>query len=204
MHLGSFRRGARLRRTWLRLALFVAAVALYIDYVRVVVVEYPLDRVPPSTEEDAGRERERVFIASMHWNNERIIRSHWSAAVVDLVRHFGAENVYVSIAESGSWDDTKGALRALDAELGRLGVERSVRLEGVTHKDEIERVPGEGEAGGIGTRRGGGEVRRSPYLARIRNEVMAKMGELAERKREPRVFDKVIWLNDVIFTVFSP
>jgi hypothetical protein len=205
MHLGSFRRRARMRRTWLRLAIFIAVVALYIDYVSLVVVKYPLLRVSPSaaaSTESSGQQKQRIFIASMHWNNERIIRSHWSSAVLDLVKHFGAENVYISIAESGSWDNTKVALRDLDAELEKLGVERSVQLKDVTHKDEIERTPGPDETGWIQTSRGKKELRRIPYLAKIRNDVMAKLKELAERK-EPRIFDKVIWLNDVIFTVFA-
>jgi hypothetical protein len=206
MHLGSFRRRARLRRTWLRLGIIIAVVALYIDYVRLVVVNYPLSRVSPSTDSKDGSKKERIFIASMHWNNERIIRSHWSSAVLDLVKHFGAENVYISVAESGSWDNTKGALRDLDAELGKLGVERNIELKDITHKDEIERTPGPNEAGWIQTSRGMKELRRIPYLAGIRNNVMAKLQDLAEGKdgREPRVFDKVIWLNDVIFTVFIP
>lgn len=207
MHLGSFRRRARLRRSWLRLAIFVALVALYVDYVRLVAVNYPLLRVSPSTEsEDGSGKKERVFIASMHWNNERIIRSHWSSAVLDLVKHFGAENVYISVAESGSWDNTKGALRDLDGELGKLGVERNIELKDITHKDEIERTPAPNEAGWIQTSRGKKELRRIPYLAEIRNNVMAKLQDLAEGKdgREPRVFDKVIWLNDVVFTVFPP
>ncbi|KFY60426.1 hypothetical protein V497_03659 [Pseudogymnoascus sp. VKM F-4516 (FW-969)] len=204
MHLGSFRRRARLRRTWLRLAIFVALIALYVDYVRLVAVNYPLLRVRPSTESEdgSGLRKERIFIASMHWNNERIIRSHWSSAVLDLVKHFGAENVYISVAESGSWDNTKGALRDLDGELGKLGVERNIELKDITHKDEIERTPGPDEAGWIHTSRGKKELRRIPYLAEIRNNVMAKLQDLAEGQdgREPRVFDKVIWLNDVVFT----
>ncbi|ELR10247.1 hypothetical protein VC83_08959 [Pseudogymnoascus destructans] len=204
MHLGSFRRRARLRRTWLRLAIIIAVVALYVDYVRLVVVNYPLSRVSPSTAsmDGSGLKKERIFIASMHWNNERIIRSHWSSAVLDLVKHFGAENVYISVAESGSWDNTKGALRDLDAELEKLGVERNIELKDITHKDEIERTPGPNEAGWIQTSRGKKELRRIPYLAEIRNNVMAKLQDLAGGKggREPRVFDKVIWLNDVVFT----
>lgn len=208
MHLGSFRRRARLRRSWLRLAIFVALVALYVDYVRLVAVNYPLLRVSPSTESEdgSGLKKERIFIASMHWNNEGIIRSHWSSAVLDLVKHFGADNVYISVAESGSWDNTKGALRDLDAELGKLGVERNIELKDITHKDEIERTSGPDEAGWIQTSRGKKELRRIPYLSEIRNNVMAKLQDLAEGKdgREPRVFDKVIWLNDVVFTVIPP
>ncbi|PQE28264.1 polysaccharide export protein [Rutstroemia sp. NJR-2017a WRK4] len=163
----------------------------------------PLKRIPISTtSSENGARKERIFIASMHWNNEKIIRSHWGAAVLDLVRHFGVENVYISIVESGSWDDTKGALRELDEELGKLGVERSIELSNTTHTDQVTRVPKENEEGWIWTSRGKKEMRRIPYLAKVRNRVMEKLKYLEERTdgQEKRSFDKVLWLNDVIFT----
>ncbi|RDL36723.1 uncharacterized protein BP5553_06075 [Venustampulla echinocandica] len=138
----------------------------------------------------------------MHWNNERIIRDHWSAAVLDLVTHFGPENVYISIVEGGSWDDTKGALRELDLDLERMGVERGIEMFNATHKDEIERTRDPAEEGWIWTSRGRKELRRIPYLAGIRNRVMDKLRYLAERTdgRGKLHFDKILWLNDVIFT----
>jgi hypothetical protein len=47
------------------------------------------------------------------------------------------------------------------------------------------------------------ELRRISYLAGIRNQVMDKVRYLAERMdgQGKRSFDKVLWLNDVIFTV---
>ncbi|KAK6613168.1 hypothetical protein H4I95_01512 [Botrytis cinerea] len=109
----------------------------------------PLRRVSlSSAPSDAVTSKDRIFIASMHWNNELILRSHWSAALLDLVRHLGVDNVYISIVESGSWDNTKGALRDLDVELEKLGVERSIELLNITHKDEVERVPDPDEEGG--------------------------------------------------------
>jgi hypothetical protein len=140
----------------------------------------------------------------MHWNNEVIIRSHWSAAVLGLVRHFGAENVYVSIIEGGSWDDSKNALRELDLHLGDLGVQRSSELLDTTHKDEIERTPGPYEEGWVWTSRGRKELRRIPYLAGIRNRVMEKLNQLAENSngQKGQTFEKILWLNDVIFTVY--
>jgi hypothetical protein len=142
----------------------------------------------------------------MFWNNEQLIRSHWRAAVLDLVRHFGADNVYISIIESGSWDNTKGALRDLDVELEKLGVERSIELVETTHKDEVERIPEPNEEGWIDTSRGRKELRRIPYLAKVRNGVMEKLQRLAERTdgRGKRSFDKILWLHDVIFTVSQP
>jgi hypothetical protein len=82
---------------------------------------------------------ERVFIASIHWNNEKILRSHWNKAVVDLVKYLRPANVHVAILESGSWDDSKGALRELDAQLAQMDVPRSIMLEDTTHEDEISR-----------------------------------------------------------------
>ena len=205
MFLSSFRRPARLRRRWLRPFLLLLFLVLSLDFIFKIARTAPSTRIPPSTIPPA--ERERIFIASMHWNNELIIRSHWSAAVLDLVKYYGPENVYISIEESGSWDDTKGALRQLESELEKLNVPRSITLSDRTHKDDCERIPDEGEEGWIRTgREREMELRRIPYLAGIRNKVMERLRSLAEGKdgQPRRTFDKVLWLNDVAFTVSSP
>lgn len=196
------RRRGRLRRTWLRLVLILLFIGLSVDYFLTIALEAPPTRVSPmlSSSED------RIFIASMHWTNELMLRSHWNAAVLNLVRHFGTDNVYISILESGSMDDSKAALRELDTELELLGVERSIELLDTTHEDEMNRIPGPQEDGWIFTSRGRKELRRIPYLSGIRNRVMEKLNILAERESDKRMFDKILWLNDVIFTVrlFSP
>lgn len=206
MLMSPFRRPGHLRRTWLRLAVLFLLIVLSVDFVLTIVSNIPSRRVPPiaiSPTNLSTIRNDRIFIASMHWNNEFVIRSHWSAAVLDLVRHFGADNVYISISESGSWDNTKGALRDLDLQLGELGVERSIEMLETTHKDEIEHIPGPHEDGWIWTSRSRKELRRIPYLARIRNQVMEKLNQLADRSNGQggRTFDKILWLNDVIFTV---
>ncbi len=123
---------------------------------------------------------------------------------MDLVRHFGAENVYVSIVESGSWDGSKSALKELDLHLENLGVQRSIELLETTHKDEIERTPGPYEEGWVWTSRARKELRRIPYLARIRNQIMEKLNQLADTSngQKSKTFRKILWLNDVIFTVY--
>lgn len=118
---------------------------------------------------------------------------------MDLARYFGAENIYVRVLEIGSWDDSKGALRQLDEQLAHLDVGRTIELDETTHKDEISRVPADHEPGWIWTRRGKKELRRIPYLAALRNRVMDSMLEL--ERNSGRRFDKVVWLNDVVFTV---
>jgi hypothetical protein len=198
------RRGRlRLRRSWLRFALLALFIMLVVDCLFIIAINTRSMRVSQSSKSASTIKKGHIFIASMHWNNEPVLRSHWNAAVLDLVRYFGVENVYISIVESGSWDDTKGALRDLDLELGNLGVERSIKLLENTHADEIGRMPEPQEEGWIWTSRGRKELRRIPYLAGIRNQVMTKLKQLADGTdgRGKRTFDKVLWVNDVIFTV---
>lgn len=142
----------------------------------------------------------RVFIAGLHWNNERILRSDWNKGVVDLVGVFGAENVFVSIYESGSWDNSKGALRELDKELDKRGVAKRITLEETTHGDLIKSTPE--DQGWItvtsGPLAGKKAPRRIPYLSRLRNLSLQPLLELAENGT---TFDYVLFLGDVVFSV---
>lgn len=205
MFFSTFRRPGSLWCRWLRLGILVLFAILYFDLILTISVRQPLTRgfLSATASTDPSSHKDRIFIASMHWNNERIIRAHWSAALLDLVTHLGPENVYISIVESGSWDDTKGALRELDLDLGKMGVERSIEMFNTTHRDEIERIPDPAEEGWIWTSRERKELRRIPYLAGIRNQVMDKLRYVSERTdgQGRRRFDKILWLNDVIFTV---
>jgi hypothetical protein len=161
------------------------------------IVDYRRSRAPTTVAETGtASNQEKVFIASIHWNNEKILRSHWVPALLELVAHLGEENVYVSVQESGSWDDSKGALRELDQALGKAGVRRRIILDDTTHADEIAKTPA--EDGWIRTSRGLKELRRVPYLARLRNLVLQPMEELAAMGE---AFDRVLFVNDVVFTV---
>src|SRR5215469_11548159 len=120
-----------------------------------------------SADEQLLRGTERVYIASLHWNNEAILRSHWNKAIIQLAKALGPENIFISIYESGSWDNSKGALIELDEELEKLGVPKNITLSESTHLDEISSPPT--SYGWINTPRGRKELRRIPYLARLRN-----------------------------------
>ncbi|KAL8733213.1 MAG: hypothetical protein Q9166_002230 [cf. Caloplaca sp. 2 TL-2023] len=184
----SFRRSSRTR--FFRAAILCLVIAFLIDLLSLSAARYRFHHA-----EDAGTiAGERIFIASIHWNNEAILRSHWNKAVLQLVEHFGPKDVYVSILEGGSWDDSKGALRLLDRDLGQLGVERTIILDETTHADEIA-ATSEND-GWIDTARGKKELRRIPYLSRLRNRSLEPLSKLAE---EGGKFDKVLFLNDVIF-----
>lgn len=142
------------------------------------------------------RRQERIYIASINWNNELILRSHLSQAILELAWKLGPDNVYISIYESGSYDNTKGALLDLEVELERLRIPRNITLSPVTHEDEIAAPPG--DEGWIVTPQGKTELRRIPYLSRIRNLSLEPLHDLA---RQGITFDKILFINDVVFTV---
>ena len=151
---------------------------------------------PRDTPSANDRKPTKIFLASTHWNNEARLRAFWNKAVVALADHFGPENIYVSIYESGSWDDSKGALRKLDAELEQLGVQRTIALEETTHAMEMSKPPA--ATGWIDTPRGKRELRRIPFLANLRNISLKPLANLAINGIR---FDKVLFLNDVAFSV---
>ena len=139
---------------------------------------------------------QKIFVASTHWNNEIALRGFWNKAVLDLAQHVGPENVHVSIYESGSWDDSKGALRTLDQDLEALGVQRTIILDEKSHADEIAGPPA--SSGWVDTPRGKKELRRIPFLSKARNKSVEPMLTMALNGTK---FDYVLFLNDVVFTV---
>ena len=183
------------RHRYSRVAIFLAIVILVLDYLSLSRNTSVHDIARLDSVSRQGRQ-ERIFIASVHWNNAVILRSHWNDAVVDLVQRVGKENLYLSVYESGSWDDSKGALTELDDRLRVLDVQRSVVLDPTTHEDELAKSPA-GE-GWVETSPGRRELRRIPYLARLRNLSLEPLRRLAH---QGIVFDKILFLNDVVFTV---
>ncbi|KAI4122946.1 MAG: hypothetical protein LQ347_006325, partial [Umbilicaria vellea] len=131
-----FRRTIRTRYTRAALLLF-----LLFFFVDLLSLSWIFSRQPAPAVLPSGQPAERIYIASIHWNNELILRSNWSKAVLELAQHLGPENIYISMYESGSRDDSKGALRLLDTELGQLGVPRTVTLDETTHADELAKPP---------------------------------------------------------------
>ncbi|KAL2045937.1 hypothetical protein ABVK25_011914 [Lepraria finkii] len=188
MLMTSFRRSSRSRI--LRAAFLVLAALCTIDLLSLVSTRSHQQSAEKKTPDVHGQ---RIFIASIHWNNEQILRSNWNLAILELVEYFGPDNVYVSVYESGSWDASKDALRELDRDLESVRVRRTITLSETTHKDEIQKPFA---AGWIDTPRGRKELRRIPYLSKLRNLALKPLRELAA---EDVKFDKVLFLNDVVF-----
>ncbi|KAK5271111.1 hypothetical protein LTR40_014073, partial [Exophiala xenobiotica] len=59
-------------------------------------------------------QNQKIFIVAQFWTNAAVIHDRWGQALIDLVGVLGKENVYVSIYESGSLDNTKDILRVLE------------------------------------------------------------------------------------------
>ncbi|PBP21609.1 polysaccharide export protein [Diplocarpon rosae] len=188
------------RRKYLRprSLLLTLAVVLFLDVFSILS-----SRPAPirSTTLPAHLKDQKIFIASMFRNSEYMLRLYWNKRLLNLIRHLGPQNVYVSIVESGSLEDTKGALRDLQQELIDLRVEHRIQL-GISSQEQsasLEMVPTEGEdrTGWIYTGRAQSwEVRRIPYLAALRNQAMEPLADTKAKM----VFDRVLWINDVIFS----
>jgi hypothetical protein len=142
------------------------------------------------------RNTKRIFIAAQHWNNADLLRDRWNDALVDLVKELGTQNVYVTIYESGSFDETKAALTELDVALGELQVQRTITLSNVTREEEITQAPT--KHGWIKTPTGEAALRRIPFLAKLRNGILDTLSALSSRGQH---FDTVLFLNDVVFRV---
>ena len=149
---------------------------------------------------------QRIFITILAWNNEVLFRTHFINQIQDLVRALGIPNVYISIYENGSWDDTKGALRDLHLLLEELGVKNRIVLDETSHEDIVRARPTEPKEGYIRIEQSGFEnrnihkgdyaLRRIRYLAQLRNKALEPLWEMAEKGEK---FDKILFLSDVVF-----
>ncbi len=150
---------------------------------------------------------EKVFIAGLPWNNEIILRTHLINQIRDVVHALGAGNVFISIYENGSYDGTKDALRDLHRELEELGVRTRFVLDETSHQDIVKARPTSPQEGWIKIQQTGFEkfdvhkgdyaLRRIHYLAQLRNKALEPLFELSEKGEK---FDRVLFLNDVVFT----
>lgn len=169
----------------------------------VLFLLYDRPRTTRVTPQQYTGEKPSVFIASVHRNTGSILPA-WNAAVLALVDYLGADRVYFSAVESGSQDDTKDKLVALKAELDGRGVANTIDLgmDVWQQLDEMWARPdpdGPRQEGWIWNEEDHVyDLRRITYLAKERNRVMKPLEDLA---RSGTTFDKVLWINDVLFNV---
>lgn len=149
--------------------------------------------------------RPRVFIAAMLANCAPLLSAHWIPSLLKLIDTLGPENVFVSILENGSVDETRGLLLELQGHLAQKQVLHSFRFEedfrdGFTFQTDglLQRLLGkEGTNDNWIKTDKGWFPRRISYLAVLRNMVLDPLKDTSQH------YDKILFINDVIFTVTS-
>ena len=201
-----FRRSSQ--RRLLRLALYVVLALLLLDTLTILkhyrqfstsLLSHTYSDV--STLPSPARDQ-KIFINAQFWTNAYVIATRWGQALQDLIKTLGPDNVFVSIYESGSLDNTKEILAYLDWQLSGMNVSRTILLDPESHADIINAGPydqdGRPRQGWVlpPTGSSGKEARRIPYLAKTRN---LSLQPLIDEKKKGRTYDKILFLNDVVF-----
>lgn len=115
---------------------------------------------------------EKIFIAAMFHNNERVI-PYWHNSLVKVIHYLGPDNVFVSIVESYSTDNSPQLLEALDADLALIGVPRRILIadDSISKPDDMS------------------GNNRVEFLAATRNHALEPLMEGG--------YEKVVFLNDI-------
>ncbi|CAK5268212.1 unnamed protein product [Mycena citricolor] len=150
--------------------------------------ELPIDHRFKADVELANRELrregygtgEKIFLAAMFYNNAGVL-PYWITEVTKLINYLGPDNVFVSIVESNSGDETATLLEAFDGTLASMGVSRSV----LTRDTSIPR-PQSMET----------KTPRIEFLAAVRNLVMKPLATHTE-------YTRVVFSNDVFIEAES-
>ena len=207
MFLSSYRRASR----WPRLAVYGLIFLFLLDVFRLLgshrtfsnnLISQTVEHV-----EDLPKElrNQKIYIAAQFWTSEEPLVEFWLNQFLKLLPVLGPRNVYVSIVESGSLDNTADAIRWLDGELVKLGVARTVIIDPTTHEDVVNAGSldehGHHKSGWIVTGdtavEGQKELRRIPYLSDLRNKGLEPL--LRMHRTNGEIFDKILYLNDVFF-----
>lgn len=111
----------------------------------------------------------------------------------------------MSILSNHGFDNTEDAIRHLDAQLAELDVPRTIVIDPTTHEDIVfagsEDSDGGSWSGWVTSSDHDGPAmrnrRRIPYLSDLRNRVLEPLQRLQDDSS--RTFDRILFLNDVIF-----
>ncbi|OJJ66255.1 hypothetical protein ASPBRDRAFT_138315 [Aspergillus brasiliensis CBS 101740] len=126
---------------------------------------------------------ETVFIAAILYDPEgKLASGRWGHDLLHLVDLLGDENVFLSIYENESGDKGLAALRHLE---DQLPCNSSIQIELDLDLSTFPTVTVPG---------GGQRVKRTDYLAEMRNRALRPLDEHPEM-----TYDKILYLNDVIF-----
>jgi hypothetical protein len=149
---------------------------------------------------------QKIFICTQVWTNAEVVYYRWGDAIIDMVEALGSENVFLSIYESGSLDNTKEMLQFLEWQLEQRfpTLRKEIRMENTTHEDEMNvgayDEHGKPRLGWVlpaDSKDGQKELRRIPFLAKLRN---ISLQPLLREQAQGRIYDKILFVNDVVFT----
>lgn len=121
-----------------------------------------------------SNQQHKYFFAINLYNSFDIIPDLF-ATLFRVAAVLGYENVFVSIYENGSTDQTKALLRIFDALTKSVGLRIIIRTSMRTR---------------------GAFNHRIEYLAEVRNAAMGPLHEL--RDAEGEVFDSIVFMNDIL------
>ncbi|EIN09163.1 hypothetical protein PUNSTDRAFT_120546 [Punctularia strigosozonata HHB-11173 SS5] len=124
---------------------------------------------------------EKLFIAALFYNNAAIVPA-WSDSLLAAIPYFGTENVFVSILESESSDNTPELLEQLASRLDDMGVLHRI----LTH-DTVVRRPENNEWNA-----------RIGHLAALRNRALEPL--TSGSASVGGGWDRVVFSNDVYVT----
>jgi len=136
---------------------------------------------------------QQVFIAASLFDPDGSIASGaWGDAVIALVDLLGPDNVFVSIYES---DSGQAGPHALDMFKSKLQCQHSIETEATFSDDHYSATPL------VRLDDGTIAMKRIAYLAHVRNRALEPLHRNHWSRNETRRhYDKVLYLNDVIFS----
>jgi len=135
----------------------------------------------PRTQLPSIPRNQTYFIAANLYNSAPILPT-WTRELKLLIDHLGPHNVFVSIYESNSRDQTKLMLRTLEKELRKRGVRNSIWLEDADGRSNHWSLNGH---------------ERIQYMAEVRNKALEPLQKT--HGLHGKTFDKLIFFNDVYF-----
>ncbi|KAH7104950.1 cryptococcal mannosyltransferase 1-domain-containing protein [Auriculariales sp. MPI-PUGE-AT-0066] len=117
---------------------------------------------------------EKIFLAAMFHQNEPVL-PFWIEQMNRVIQWVGTDNIYISILESYSTDNSPLILEQWDKELERKGVKRQI----LTNFNEIKR-PDKMLT----------DIHRMEFLSATRNRVLAPLKTMPD-------FDRMLFSNDI-------
>ncbi|KAK0542205.1 hypothetical protein OC845_006728 [Tilletia horrida] len=122
------------------------------------------------------------YFAANLYNVEPMLPS-WTSSMLRIIERVGKDNVFLSIYESNSKDQTKRGLSLFEQKLESLGVAHKIRMD-----DKGTRV---------GKEKGERAESRIEYLSMVRNVALKPLDEGLRGVKAGTDFDRVVWFNDV-------